>query len=160
MRRPSWSKHRTRVRTDAQQLLVVAHALTTWSLVGLIWTVQVVVYPSFRHVPPAAFGPYHQGHLRRITQVVAPLMTLELALAGMLFLWRPPGVSLVVSAIGLGLLGCIWASTAFIQVPLHDRIGRRPIPSGVVRLTTSNWVRTAAWTLRGGLAAWTLASPG
>jgi hypothetical protein len=50
-----------------------------------------------------------------------------------------------------------WLSTAFVQVPLHAAL---PSAAGderaalIARLVASNWLRTAAWTLRGVLLVW------
>jgi hypothetical protein len=40
-------------------LIAAAHLAVTWMLTGLIWVVQVLVYPQFLRVPPAAFKDYH-----------------------------------------------------------------------------------------------------
>jgi hypothetical protein len=54
--------------------------------------------------------------------------------------------------VALALLGVIWASTAWIQVPLHRRLAVAPDPAAVERLVRTNWIRTGAWTLRAPLA--------
>lgn len=134
-------------------LLLVAHALVTWSLCGLIWFVQLVHYPLFLHVPAAAAVAYEQEHCRRITPLVAPLMLLEVLLTAWLC-WEPPaGVARSSALAGAGLLAVIWLSTLALQVPLHGRLGRGHDRDAVVRLVRTNWLRTAAWTLRGALAA-------
>lgn len=127
-------------------MLFEIHAAATWGLVGLIWVVQLVLYPAFAKVPPAAFPAYHAEHTRAITWVVAPLMILEVATAALLLArgFRPPWflASLVPLAVN-------WASTAFVQVPLHGRLARGLDAAAHRRLVGTNWVRTAAWTARG-----------
>ena len=54
----------------------LAHCAITWSLVGVIWMVQLVHYPLMRHVTHA----YHAEHMDAMGFFVAPLMLLELAL--------------------------------------------------------------------------------
>jgi hypothetical protein len=46
-------------------------------------------------------------------------------------------------------LGFNWASTWLIQIPLHHKLGVGFDADVHGRLVTSNWWRTAAWTLRG-----------
>jgi len=46
----------------------------------------------------------------------------------------------------------IWASTAMVQMPLHDRILKGPDTHAQRRLVSTNWIRTVAWTLRGAIA--------
>ncbi|MFT6364052.1 MAG: hypothetical protein ACJAZ8_002475, partial [Planctomycetota bacterium] len=40
--------------------LLFLHLALTWALVGLIWTVQLVQYPSFALVGEAEFAAYHK----------------------------------------------------------------------------------------------------
>lgn len=127
-------------------MLFEIHAAVTWGLVGLIWVVQLVLYPAFARVPAAAFPAYHALHTRAITWVVAPLMILEVATAAWLVAggYRPSWflASLLPLAVN-------WASTAFVQVPLHRRLAQAFDAEAHRRLVGTNWVRTAAWTARG-----------
>ena len=42
------------------------HLAATWMLVGLIWVVQILVYPQFLRIPGETFKPYHATHCFRI----------------------------------------------------------------------------------------------
>ena len=53
---------------------------------------------------------------------------------------------------GLALLAVIWLSTALVQVPLHRRLQGGFDAAAHRRLVRTNWLRTAAWTLRAALA--------
>jgi hypothetical protein len=117
-------------------------------MVGIIWTVQLVIYPLFGTIRLEAFAHYHHQYMRRITWVVLPLMTIEAGSAAWLwfdglrsgkFLWAS------------GLLVVIWASTGMWQVPLHHRLNKMFRPELHRRLVRTNWIRTLAWTLRAGL---------
>lgn len=133
--------------------LLVIHWAATFALLGVIWAVQCVLYPLFARVPSAQFADYHAEHVRRVTRVVAPLMLLEAAsgivLVAGLGLRTPVGLSLFP-------LGVVWASTFFIQVPLHRRLATGWSAARVRQLVRGNWIRTAAWTLRGILVSTTL----
>lgn len=130
-------------------LLWLAHLAATLFLVGLIWVVQVVHYPLFANVGADHFGDYGRRHARLITWVVAPTMLTEGVTAGLLFAVRPPGLSVPVLVVAAGLLVVVWGSTWLVQIPCHDRLGRGFDPATHRRLVRTNWVRTAAWTLRG-----------
>ncbi len=132
-------------------LLVVLHAVPTLYLCGLIWFVQVVHYPLFAAVGEREFVAYERVHCRRITPIVLPPMVAELGLALWLWFAAPPAVAPWAGA-GLGLLAIVWGSTFLVQVPCHERLGLTADAVAMRRLVLSNWVRTAAWTLRGGLA--------
>ncbi len=84
----------------ASPSLEVVHAAATAAMTGLIWFVQLVLFPLF------------------------------------------------VTTAASSLLGVVWASTAFVQVPVHERVSRS-FDVGVVRkLVATNWIRTIAWTVR------------
>jgi hypothetical protein len=51
----------------------------------------------------------------------------------------------------------IWISTFLVQVPLHRRLSAAWDPVAARRLVQTNWIRAAAWTLRGVLALLLLA---
>ena len=123
-------------------------------MVGVIWTIQLVHYPLFAGVGADGFTAYESQHAQRITWIVLPLMFAELLTAGWLAWTMPaalPGWSVWA---GLGLVGVIWASTGLLQVPLHNTLSGGFDAAAHERLVATNWVRTAAWTLRGGLVLW------
>ncbi len=130
-------------------LLWLTHLAATLFLVGLIWVVQVVHYPLFARVGPEQFHDYWRGHTRLITWLVAPSMLTEGATGVLLFAARPPGLSLPLLVFAFGMLTLNWLSTWLVQIPLHERLGRRFDPATLRHLVLTNWVRTAAWTLRG-----------
>jgi hypothetical protein len=89
--------------------------------------------------------------MRRIGWVVGPLMGIE-GVTAVVWVWRSPEA--VWAWVGLSLVGVIWVSTAGLQVPLHQRLGRGLELELVNSLVRGNWVRTLAWTARGILVAW------
>lgn len=128
--------------------LLWIHVASTMVLVGLIWTIQVVHYPLMEGVH-RGFRDYHQAHCTRITGLVAPLMAIEALTALALFSEPPPGVRATWTALGLALLAVIWATTAFLSVPEHTKLGRGYDRQAIQRLVGRNWIRTLAWSLRG-----------
>lgn len=141
------------------RLLFLLQLFSTSAMFGLIWFVQVVHYPLFLAVGADHFAAYETAHANRTTWVVAPLMLLELAttLSMLAPALRPDGVSASSAVLGAALVAVIWFSTAFVQVPLHNRLQGGYSPETIARLVATNWVRTAAWTVRAALLLqWTL----
>ena len=134
--------------------VLLLNVLSTLVMIGVIWTVQIVHYPLFAGVGEAGWGAYEAQHQQRITWVVGPTMLVELVTAVWLVIARPPGIPPWALILGAVLVGVIWASTAFVQVPLHNALGGRFDPSAHARLVATNWLRTLAWTVRGGLVLW------
>jgi hypothetical protein len=128
------------------EIVFAIHHAATWSLVGLIWTIQLVHYPLFSEVGSAGFVAYHRQHTRRITWVVAPLMFAELVTTGVLLFWGSRELWLLASLVPLGFN---WVSTALVQIPLHNQLALGFDLSVHRKLVATNWWRTIAWSLRG-----------
>ncbi len=134
------------------RLFFLIHAAVTLLMVGLIWFVQLVHYPLFSYVGHSEFPVYERQHRGFIKWLVAPLMMLEGITAALLILFPPVATSDWQLWVGVGLLLVIWFSTAFVQVPLHNVLSKGFDPAVQRRLVQTNWWRTIAWSLRGGLA--------
>ncbi|MFT6862953.1 MAG: putative membrane protein [Akkermansiaceae bacterium] len=110
------------------------------AMTGIIWMVQVAVYPLLARLEGKAFDDYHTRYMSQVTFVIAPFMFLEATTcAACLYFgnWQ----DFVIPTI---LLALVWASTAFIQVPQHAKL----TPENVPALVRSNWIRSIAWTTR------------
>jgi hypothetical protein len=128
--------------------LLAANLATALLLTGLIWTIQLVHYPLFEKADRARFADFEAEHSMRITWLVGPLMLAELAAAALLAFRPPDRVPPLAAWFLLLLLGLIWASTLFLQVPRHAELAHGFSPAAHHALVLSNWIRTAAWTAR------------
>jgi hypothetical protein len=136
--------------------LLLLNLASTLAMTGVIWFVQVVHYPLFASVGADGFARYEAVHATRTGWVVAPLMLVELATALALLAssLRPDSVPDWSAWLAAGLVGAIWGSTAFLQVPIHNQLAQGFDAALVSRLVTTNWIRTIAWTLRSGIVLW------
>lgn len=136
--------------------VLMVHAAATWVMVGVIWFVQLVHYPLMDRVrtePAEAFPNFEKAHQRGTTLIVAPAMLLELATAVWLVIALTGGVAAMLAWAGLVLVGVNWVSTAALQMPCHRKLEKGFDPVTHRKLVQSNWLRTAAWSARGILAA-------
>jgi hypothetical protein len=124
------------------------HLLAATFLCGVIWFVQVVHYPLFSRTGAVEFAEYHRRHTTFTGWVVGPAMLAELGTALALVYLCPSILTFWPFTGALVLLGVIWLSTAFLQVPQHHALRRDYSRSMVKSLVAGNWVRTAAWSLR------------
>ncbi len=146
-----------RVDVAPSRAILLLQLATTLPLVGLIWFVQVVAYPLFARVAAADFPAYHEAHSRLITIVVGPLMVVEL-LAALGWLFLPlDEVPAAAVWVGAGLAVAAWIVTIFVSVPEHAILARGFDARALDALITTNWLRTAIWTARGGILLWALA---
>jgi hypothetical protein len=139
-------------------VLVNLNLHVTAALFGLIWTIQLVHYPSFIFIDSEKYQSFQKFHMQRITWIVAPLMILEGVLSIILLWYFTPNEvtafkSLFSMPYGLSflLVLILWLSTLCIQTPLHMKL-EHGYDRGIVRkLVRSNWLRTIAWTLKLGI---------
>ena len=136
------------------EYLLLAHLAATLFMVGLIWFVQIVHYPLFARVGEEGFQLYSEAHSRLTSYVVGPPMLLEAETALLLVIRRPEGVPLYLALAGLTLVAVIWLSTALLQVPRHTALGSGFDRSAWRGLVGTNWIRTAAWSVRGFVVLW------
>lgn len=136
------------------KLMFLAHLAATFFMTGLIWFVQVVHYPLFAATGKDNFSAYEQRHTAHTTWAVAPPMLVEAATAVLLFWFHPAGIATWQLSAGLALIAIIWLSTAFLQVPYHELLAKGFEPAVHDRLVRTNWIRTAAWSLRSLLVLW------
>ena len=121
-------------------------------MVGVIWVVQVVVYPAFLHVPPAGFRAYERNHQRRMSMVLAVFAPAELITALLVFV-APGDVPRWLPFVAGAVLAGLWISTGAYYAPLHGRLAEGYDEDRIRVLIRTNWARTAGWTTRGILAA-------
>ncbi len=128
-------------------IITIGTIFTTIFMTGLIWFVQIVHYPLFEKVGKEVFVEYEKTHTQWTGYVVAPIMVAEFAFTS-LWLYQIQSLALLIAFI---LLLVIWASTFFIQVPLHGRLSKNYNVELIQKLVKTNWIRTIAWTLKSGV---------
>ena len=128
--------------------LLVLHVAATLFMTGLVWFVQIVHYPLLHRVGTAGFSRYELEHTRRTSPVVAPMMLFELGSGVWLALAPPVGVQSALLLANAVLLAIIWGSTFVLQSPLHRSLASGLAAGSVDRLVSTNWIRTASWSVR------------
>ena len=122
---------------------------TALYMTGVIWLIQQVHYPLFRHVGTDAFTDYHHRHVAAIFPVVALPMLIEGLSAAWLAFQPPPGIARGLLWGGLACVGLAFGITALFSIPCHDRLAAGFDATTLQTLVATNWWRTLAWTLHG-----------
>ncbi len=130
------------------ELIFLLHSAATLLLTGLIWFVQLVFYPLFKHVGVDEFPSYARRYSRQTAFYVAPLMILELATGISLFFSRPEQFEFAFVLAGFGLVVIIWLTTIFVLGPKHRELMHGFNIDMLRDLQRTNWVRTVCWSLR------------
>ena len=125
-------------------LLLYAHAAAVCALAGLIWVVQLVLYPGFLLVGGCPDWPaFHAAHSRRMAGVVVLPWAVQGVTLAALLLTRPVPLWLLALA-ALCALATVLLTVA-VSVPLHSRLSAYDVDVARALIRT-NWWRTAAWT--------------
>jgi len=130
------------------ELIFLINTFASFFMTGLIWTVQLVHYPSFHYVGEDNFKAFQLHHVNSIDKIVIPVMVAELATSFGLA-WADGFLSL--NATGLYLVILIWASTGLFSVPAHTKLESSKDDQAIKKLVSTNWFRTILWSLKSGL---------
>lgn len=125
--------------------------LSTFWMLTIIWFVQIVHYPLFRYVGEEDFSDYHDLHEWWTSWLVGPPMFIEVSGSFYLYLNPPFLESSVLWFVGFLLVLVPLTSTAFIQVPQHSALREGYDKKMIQNLVRWNWIRTVAWSMRGGI---------
>ena len=125
--------------------LFFLNVISAFFLTGVIWTIQIVHYPSFHYIDKLSFVNFHQFHERRISIIVMPLMVLELISSVALYFNDMSNHTFLLNLI---IVGLIWCSTFFIQVPIHNILSQKKDNMMIEKLVNTNWIRTFLWSMR------------
>jgi len=130
------------------KLVLLLQATATLFMTGVIWFVQVVHYPLMARVGAVGFPDYEAAHARLTGYVVIGPMLVELGCALLLLFHPPTGIRYSLIVIGAALAIVIWLSTFLLQVPQHHHLHHAFDVQAHLRLVSTNWLRTVAWTIR------------
>lgn len=141
----------------ADAVVLVGALAATWAMTGVIWVIQLVHYPIFdaveRGPDDQLWQHFGNRHRRSVSYVVGPFMLIE-GVTGIWLVVDPPGdLSLVLPLIAGALMALAYGTTAFVSVPLHERLNSTFDDDTHRRLVSTNWIRTFAWTARGVVVA-------
>ena len=130
---------------DHLSQLYVFNLAVSWGLLLLIWLVQIIIYPGFRHISSEVFLSYHRWYVIRISVIVIPLMLCEVVVT---IAWLGSDNFSFLSLISIFLIAVIWLSTFALQVPMHKLLRSGKDDVCIRRLVATNWIRTIAWSLK------------
>ena len=126
--------------------MLVIHLIATSIMVGVIWVIQLVHYPSFHFIELKQYTTFQRFHMSRISYVVIPAMVTELFTLILIIISMDQIDTLVLaSAI---LLIFIWLMTAVFFSGVHQKLTLGYDQTVVDKLVKLNWGRTLLWTLR------------
>lgn len=129
-------------------VVLLLNLVSTFTMVGVIWFVQVVHYPLLSVVPVESASTVAVDHQRRTGWVVMLPMTVEGFTTLGLLKWVPDGVAWWVPWLNGVFLAVALGCTVLLSVPRHARMAAQPDASVGRELVLTNWPRTIAWSAR------------
>ena len=126
--------------------MLIIHLIATSVMVGVIWIIQLVHYPSFHFIELKQYTTFQRFHMSRISYVVIPAMLTELFTL-ILIIISMDQVDPIILASAL-LLIVIWLMTALFFSGVHQKLTLGYDQVVVEKLVKLNWGRTLLWTLR------------
>ena len=126
--------------------MLIIHLIATSVMVGVIWIIQLVHYPSFHFIELKQYTTFQRFHMSRISYVVIPAMVTEL-LTLILFIISIDKIDSFIAISGFLLL-LIWLMTAVFFSGVHQKLTLGYDKTIVDKLVRLNWGRTLLWTLR------------
>jgi len=126
------------------ELLLKVILLSTSVMVGVIWVIQLLHYPSFHFINEKKYIEFQHFHMQRISFIVIPVMLIELASALLLSYFFRSSLTIILLALLLG----IWGITFIFFTNMHQKLTNGYDRANVDSLVKNNWSRTALWSLR------------
>ena len=128
--------------------IILINLILSLIAVGLIWTIQLVHYPSMQFISKDKFIDFHNFHSLRISLIAMPLMGLELITSFLLLYNNLENSIQILFLVNFIIVLLIWLSTFMIQVPFHKILSKGKDSNIISKLTLSNWLRTFLWTIK------------
>lgn len=126
--------------------VILINTIASLMLTGLIWTIQLVHYPSFVFVAKDNFSDFMSFHMKSITYIVAPLMIIELIASICLVFYSYDTLSII----NIIYVLLIWLSTFLLSIPCHNQLKKNHDHKVINQLIKTNWPRTILWSLKAG----------
>jgi len=121
----------------------ILRLLIDFGLVIVIWTIQIIIYPSFLHYSTQNLVAWHRKYVPLIGYIVTPLMFLQLGLV----IYQFASAINIYSVISLVVVITVWISTLLQFVPIHSNISKgRTSRDMLLSLVKKNRLRTVLWT--------------
>lgn len=134
------------------------HSFFVFFMTGVIWLVQLVVYPQFQRVTGDGFRSYYLFHTRWVSMIVIPMMIGQGLSAAALWLQKilqPPAPDItnyaeqsVLAGLPLIFTFAVIMQTVFWELPVHFKLGKVGHNGLLVqKLVRDNWWRTLTWSV-------------
>lgn len=128
--------------------LFMIHLVSTSFMVGVIWIVQLVHYPTFLFIDEQKSYDFQKFHMSRISYIVMPAMTTELFSGIYIYIYSNMAIDSNLFLLALTILIINWIITALVFVKMHNKLLINYKIEIISLLVKWNWLRTLLWSVR------------
>ena len=128
--------------------LFMIHLVSTSFMVGVIWIVQLVHYPTFLFIDEQKSYDFQKFHMSRISYIVMPAMTTELFSGIYIYIYSNMAIDSNLFLLALTILIINWVITALVFVKMHNKLLINYKIEIISLLVKWNWLRTLLWSVR------------
>jgi len=128
--------------------LFMIHLVSTSFMVGVIWIVQLVHYPTFLFIDEQKSYDFQKFHMSRISYIVMPAMTTELFSGIYIYIYSNMAIDSKLFLLSLTILIINWIITALVFVEMHNKLLINYKIEIISLLVKWNWLRTLLWSVR------------
>jgi len=128
--------------------LFMIHLVSTSFMVGVIWIVQLVHYPTFLFIDEQKSNDFQKFHMSRISYIVMPAMTTELFSGIYIYIYSNMAIDSNLFLLALTILIINWIITALVFVKMHNKLLINYKIEIISLLVKWNWLRTLLWSVR------------
>ena len=134
------------ITTDSS--VFILHLVSTSIMVGVIWIIQLVHYPTFLFIDKQKYMKFQEFHMSRVSYIVMPTMIAELFSGIYILLYNNILMVNTFFLLASFSLFLNWVITALVFVKIHNGLLIKYEKNIILLLVKFNWIRTILWSLR------------
>ena len=134
------------ITTDSS--VFILHLVSTSIMVGVIWIIQLVHYPTFLFIDKQKYMKFQEFHMSRVSYIVMPTMIAELFSGIYILLYNNILMLNTFFLLASFSLFLNWVITALVFVKIHNGLLIKYEKKIILLLVKLNWLRTILWSLR------------
>ena len=134
------------ITTDSS--VFILHLVSTSIMVGVIWIIQLVHYPTFLFIDKQKYMKFQEFHMSRVSYIVMPTMIAELFSGIYILFYNNVLMVNTFFLLASFYLFLNWVITALVFVKIHNGLLIKYEKNIILLLVKLNWLRTILWSLR------------
>lgn len=129
-------------------IVFMFHFISTSIMVGVIWIIQLVHYPTFLFIDKQKYSNFQKFHMSKVSYIVMPAMTVEFFSGTYVLFCSKNLIENNLFLLAFSFLVLNWVITGLVFVKIHNSLLIEYKMQTILLLVKLNWIRTILWSLR------------